>query len=359
MNKHDLLTLQQHRADPAISVLLPTHRTSPDNKRDPIVLKNLLTEAVNRLEERLGKRDAEPLVQRLEQEAAAVDFRHTLDGLAIFVSADHASTQIIAEPLPARVVLDATFATRDLVFALNRSPRYWVLALSEQPSRLYEGTRETLVEVRGEGFPMEHTGPGGGTALPKLIDKSKFEDEHHQQFFRRVDQALEAFTKDDPLPVVVVGVERWKSHFREVTRHRDLLTSVRGSHDATPPFELAKLVWPAVRDALSERRAGAFDVLGAAVGAQRSASGLPQVWRKAVEGRVERLLVEEGYRAPARLDADGALHLVDDAEAEADGVLPDAIDEVIERVMATQGTVTFVDDGTLGDHERVAATLRY
>lgn len=357
MNKHDLLALQQHRGDPAVSVLLPTHRTSPDNKRDPILLKNLLVEAVNRLEERLGKRGAEPLVQRLEREAAGVDFRRTLDGLAIFVSADHASTHVLAEPLPARVVLDGSFATRDLVFALNRSPRYWVIALSEKPTRLYEGDRDTLVEVRGEGFPMEHVGPGGAAALPELIDKSKYEDEHHRQFFRRVDRALAAYTKDDPLPVVVVGVERWKSHFREVSQHRDLLTSVRGSHDATSPHELAKLVWPAVREAFAERRAGAFDALGAAVGAQRSVSGLPQVYRKAVEGRVERLLVEEGYHVAGRVDEDGGLRLVADGDGE--GVLPDAVDEVIERVMATQGTVTFVDDGTLGAHERVAATLRY
>ena len=357
MNKHDLIGLQQLRGDPAVSILLPTHRTSPDNKRDPIVLKNLLAEATNRLEERLGKRDAAPLVQSLEREAAGVDFRHALDGLAIFVSAEHASTHVLAEPLPARVVLDESFATRDLVFALNRSPRYWVIALSEQPTRLYEGDRETLVEVRGGGFPMEHTGPGGAAALPKLIDKSKYEDEHHRQFFRRVDQALAAYTKADPLPVVLVGVERWKSHFREVSDHRDLLTSVRGNYDSATPHDLAKLVWPAVRDALGERRTEAFDALGAAVGAQRSVSGLPQVYRKAVEGRVERLLVEDGYHVAGRVDASGTLRLVEDGEAE--GVIQDAVDEVIERVMAAQGSVTFVDDGTLDAHERVAATLRY
>lgn len=357
MNKHDLLALQQHRGDPAVSVLLPTHRTAPDNQRDPIVLKNLLVEAVNRLEERLGKRAAAPLVEKLEREAAAVDFQHTRDGLAIFVSADHASTHVISEPLPARVVLDESFATRDLVFALNRSPRYWVIALSEQPTRLYEGDRETLVEVRGGGFPMEHTGPGGGTALPKDGNVSKFEDEHHRQFFRKVDQALAAYTRDDPLPVVLVGVERWKSHYREVSDHPDLLTSVRGNYDSSSTHDLAKLVWPAVRDALAERRTAAFDALGAAVGAQRSVSGLPQVYRKAVEGRIERLLIEEGYHVPGRVDADGSLHLVEDGEAE--GVFEDAVDEVIERVMATGGSITFVDDGTLDAHERVAATLRY
>ena len=60
-----------------------------------------------------------------------------------------------------RVIIDDTIATRDLVFALNRSPRSWVLLLSEQPTRLFVGVRETLVEVRGGGtveIDIEGTG---------------------------------------------------------------------------------------------------------------------------------------------------------------------------------------------------------
>jgi hypothetical protein len=58
------------------------------------------------------------------------------------------------------VVIDETFATRDLVYALNRLSRYWVLALSEKPTRLFEGVKDTLVEVENQGFPMTHTGRG-------------------------------------------------------------------------------------------------------------------------------------------------------------------------------------------------------
>jgi hypothetical protein len=32
-------------ADPCVSIILNTHRTHPDHERDPIVLKNMLTEA--------------------------------------------------------------------------------------------------------------------------------------------------------------------------------------------------------------------------------------------------------------------------------------------------------------------------
>ncbi len=358
MNRQDVLDLQRHRSHPSVSILLPTHRTSPDNKRDPIVLKNLAGEATDRLIELLGKRDAAPMIGKLEEQVAAIDMGQTLDGMAIFVSDAHAGVYLLPVPLNPRVIIDDTFATRDLVFAMNRSPRYWVLTLSEQPTRLFEGVRETLVEVRGGGFPMEHTGPGGGQALPTMINKSRYEDEHHQQFFRRVDQALATFTKADPLPICVVGVERWLSHHRSVTSHKDIVASVTGNHDKTPPHELGKLVWPAVADALSVKRRRALEALDAAIGAQRFASGLGEAWRRAQEGRGALLLVEHDYHQAARLDeAAGQLHLVDADDPDAN--VADAVDDLIELVLAKQGDVVFVDDGTLEVHGRVALTLRY
>jgi hypothetical protein len=40
-------------------------------------------------------------------------------------------------------------------------------------------------------------------------------------------------------------------------------------------------------------------------------------------------------------------------------VIDDAVDEVIEEVMAKGGSVVFVDDGALEQHQRIAFILRY
>lgn len=42
MNKHDVRLLQQISGYPAVSITLPTHRTSPRNKQDPIRVKQLV-----------------------------------------------------------------------------------------------------------------------------------------------------------------------------------------------------------------------------------------------------------------------------------------------------------------------------
>lgn len=361
MNLTDIQLLQSIRGYPALSILLPTHRTSPDNKQDPIRVRRLVTEATNRLLGQFSKREVEPLLTRLEAIAGEIDYRYTLDGLAIFVNADFARKFYLPFPIKERVVVDESFATRDLVHAMNRMSRYWVLVLSEQPTRLYEGARETLVEITDGGFPMIHTGPGGETALPggPGVRRSAIQDEYHRQFFRSVDRAFGAFAAEEPLPLAVVGVDRYQAFFNEVSQHKHLIAAtITGSHDKTSAHELSKLVWPEVKAYLTEQRNKVLDELGAAVSAQRSVSTIGEVWRLAQDGRGATLVVEEDFHFPARVDASGRhLEPVDDPHSP--DVMDDAVDDLIETVLQKGGRVVFVDNGALDVHQRIALILRY
>ena len=131
-----------------------------------------------------------------------VDWKHTLEGLALFASRDVATAVHASVPREARVVIDATFATRDLVFSLNRSPRYRVLVLTEKPTRLFDATTNVLTEYTDKPFPMVHKGPGGASRAPggQGINRSAVRDESHRQFFRKVDEALAAIQKEDHVP---------------------------------------------------------------------------------------------------------------------------------------------------------------
>ncbi len=361
MNRHDVRLLQQLRGYPALTITLPTHRTAPDNRQDPIRVKNLVTQATERLLGEFSKRELKLLLDRLEGLVSAIDYRHTLDGLALFVNRDVAQAFYLPFTLPERVVVDETFATRDLVLALNRTPRYWVLALSEQPTRLFEGVREALTEIKEEGFPLTHEGPGGALPLPGGfgVKQSAHRDERHRQFFRQVDAALKPFLADDPLPVVLVGVDRYLAFFQEVTAHREaILTTLTGSHDKTSAHELGKLVWPLVEANMRRKQQQVLAELDRAVSERKYASTIGEVWRLALEGRGRLLVVEEGFHFPARVDPTG-LHLTPADDPTAPDVIDDAVDEVIEFVLDRQGQVAFVDDGQLAQHQRIALILRY
>lgn len=360
MNRHEIKLLQQVRNYPSITITMPTHRSFPENQKDQLVAKNLIAEVTNRLLSEFSKRELEPILKRLEQTAEEIDFRNSLDGLTMFVNRDFSRIVYLPFTLKKRVVIDETFMTRDLVFAMNRTPRYWVLALSEQPTRLFEGTGNSLEEIKEEGFPITHTGPGGAESLPGGFGKRKsaYRDERHEQFFRKVDDTFRSYYLDDPLPLMVVGVDRFQSFFNKVSKHQSaIMATLTGSHDKTTPHELAKIVWPVMKEKFKENRMKVFEDLEIAKSQQKIVSTIGEVWRLANQGRGRLLVVEEGYHFTAKLDEKG--HLFPADESREGTLLEDAVDDVIEVVLSKQGEVVFVENGNLEKHQRIALILRY
>ena len=207
---------------------------------------------------------------------------------------------------------------------------------------------------------MVHKGPGGASRLPggQGINRSAVRDESHRQFFRKVDDALAAIQKEDHLPVVVVGVDRYLAFYQEVTKDPDAIVGlVAGSHDEPNPAALGKLVWPVFKAGSTLRRTRALVRLKEAVSVNRHASGIVQVWRAAFEKRCQTLLVETGFEYPADLSPEGDRLLPYTGQGAA--ALDDAVDEVIEKVLADGGEVFFYEPGVLDLHQRIAAVLRY
>jgi len=361
MNRFLIEKLSKHNSFPAVSILLPTHRTHPDNKQDPIALKNLVREVEDRILQEESKRGAEPLLTKIAEIVEAVDHEHNLDGLAIFVGDGVSEVVKLPFQVPARAQIDETFAVRDLMYAYNRTPHYYVLVLSEKPTRLFNCFKEHAEEVKVGKFPMEHGGPGGASGLDGGVgqNRSKQRDLARKAFVRSVGEELEEVMKLEELPLVVTGTEDFLADFKAETKFGDrLVAEVAGSYDYASPHELTQVVWPAVKDGFDNRRSSSMDTLGTAVGASKAASGLVQVYDAAREGRIDLILVEEDYRQPARLDSSGAIvDFVDDV------TLPDAQDDLVDlaisEVVRHNGSVVFTDPGVLEGYDHIAATLRY
>lgn len=280
LSRSELTNLQDHRDYPSVSILVPTHRTAPANRKDRIVVKNLVKQALVRLHNEFKSREVAAVVQNLEKLVRQVDWEHTLDGLALFASRNRAATVLLPFRVKARAVIDATFATRDLVFTLNRAPGYRTLVLSEKRTRLYEASTTVLSEYTAKPFPMVHGGPGGAARLPggRGINPSAVRDERHRQFFCAVDDAVAALQKANRLALVVVGVERYLAFYQEVSRQPEAIVGMlAGNHDQTSPTALGKLVWPVFQSGATLRRTQALVQLDEAVSARGSTrSGAPR-----------------------------------------------------------------------------------
>jgi len=349
ITRQELKKLQSLTQIPALSILLPTHRTSPDNKQDPILVKNLVDEAKRRLSEEFSKREIEPLFDRLDSLVAEIDYPYTLDGLALYIGPDIAKLYNLPFSVQARVVIDKTFATRDLVYGLHREQPYWLLLLSQGSTRLISATGETLEEICDQNFPLEMTGPGATAPLPFDADTS-YLDDRIRRFFQQVDKALGEYI-DDSSPLIVGGVVRQISFFQEVSQYTSAIVgTLTGNFDKTSLPELIPQVLPIMQSVRQTQKTEALQALDAAVSAQKVISTLGEVWRLAQEGRGQLLLVEKNYHVPAVLSENGDLVLVENVGGTE--VIDDAVDEIIEVVLAKGGRVALVEEDSLNDYQK-------
>jgi hypothetical protein len=358
IKRTELTDLQAHRDYPSVSVLAPTHRTAPSKKQDPIKVKNLVNKAIDRLHREFPRREVAGVVKNLHQLVRDVDWKHTLDGLALFAGRERTAAVTLPFRVKPRSMVDETFATRDLVYAFNRATPYRVLVLGHA-TRLFEAWTNVLDEYTVRPFPMRHRGPGGATKLPggPGVNRSAVRDDALRRYFRSVDEGVAALQQSNPLPLVLVGVERNLAFYHEVTGQSASIVGVlAGNHERTAPSALGKLVLPVFESGATLRRTQALVRLDEAVSANRYASGIDQVWRAAAAAKCLVLLVEKQFKYPADLNPAGDRLLPYTGHGAT--ALDDAVDEVVERVMSAGGEVFFYPDGDLDVHQRIAAVLR-
>lgn len=367
MDTVTLSELRKPRTFPAVSVLMPTHRTAPENRQDPIRLRNLLTEVRRRLgdDPRVAPDTIDAVLRGLEEAAAEVDPRRAADGLVLFAAPGgehHVFT--LDQPVDERVIVDTGFATRDLIASSRRASRYWLLSLSEARARLWDGNGEEPFQVTAEGFPMEPDPideEGDGRKQRHSPRGAQHGDERARQFMREVVSALGRVLARDPRPVIVAGVTRHQAFFDEFAGPNVTLAGrVDGSFEGASPAVLAEQARPALQAYDDLKEVAVLTELEAARGIQRYAAGVCEVMQLVEEGRGEHLVVERGYYAPA-VRTEEEMVPVDGRPGSLRGadVVDDIVDHVIETTLEYGGEVTFVSDGFLVDHDRIALVTRF
>jgi hypothetical protein len=354
MNISLINTLKSVEKYPSVSILLPTHRTLPDNEKDKTLIKNLVKDAEQRLLAEYSKRELSPLLNRLEALADSIDVRHNLDGLGLFVNEDMAEFIRLPFPIRSRVIIDKTFATRDLIMGMNRSHEYFLLSVSSTQIRLFEAVRDELMELTLGDFPIDISDLKVSSHQQSMnMDQQKL-----KEAFNQADKSLQQVYNGQALPVVIAGVDERISWFMEIADRKEIFKlKVTGNYDKHTVHDFGKAVWPMVKEAFAKLQDDLIEELGNARGVQKQASGLQAVWALASEGRIEKLLVEEDYHQAGKVAHNGQISLIDDAEQAK--VSDDIVDELVELVVEKGGEVHFVANGRLEDYGQVAAILRF
>ena len=235
---------------------------------------------------------------------------------------------------------------------MQLSIHYYVLSLSERISRLYEGFRNKLIDIQDTNFPFESSSDAGNPVKPG------FKDIQLREFFRQTDQHFAHYYGQDPLRLVLVGEKKNLAIFKALMTHQDVLIGmVEGNYLKTSPHDLGMIVWPVVKHSVAGADKNAMQDLAKAVKVNKVVSGIDAVGQFVETKTGSTLYVEDDYHVK------GSIHKTDHSliiskHVNLLEVIDDVVDVFIEKVLQMEGTVIFLNSGSLITFERIALILR-
>lgn len=341
-----------------ITIILNTHRTKPENQKDALVLKNLIKETENRLFETLDKRQAQQLITRLNDLEKTIDHSLNQESLVLFVNDSVAEFVRLPISVEDRVIIDNTFATRDLIRAIHLQTSYYVLVLSQQKVRLLEAFNDQLIMEINEPFPIENTHLYS-TDKKEIANATK-QSNLIAEFFNRVDKALLEVRKNKPLPVLICSEQGNFHEYLKISDQKQIFYDTylnKNRLDEKGNLIIAE-AWKIVKDFTIEKNNARKQDLEKAVNQGKFLSDINDIWKAVNEGRIETLFIEEGLFQPGIIKENEILIVKEDLK-NLTVVVDDIYDEMIEANMNFGGDVVFLPKGSLNNFNGFGATTRY
>ena len=382
LNPTDLKKLIEQQGKWCVSLYMPTHRMGREQQQDPIRLKNLLAEAETKL---LANGIRRPETQKLMDPAEQLlwnrnFWQHQSDGLAIFLAKDLCTIYRLPATFEEFVIIANSFHIKPLLPLLGRVGTFYVLALSMNNVRLFQGTPDTISEITLD-FPtnMEEAlwtddpekylnlhssrkttnATRGGAPVFHGHNISDEEKTSILRFFQSINQGLSNLIDDKTIPMVLAGVDYLLPIYREASTYQNILEDgVVGNPDRENLKELHEQAWNIARPLFEESQKKAYEKFEQLRGQQSdlAAADLETAVKAARFGQVETLFVPLGVQAWGRYDADKNQVI---RASEPGAEFEDLLDIAAAETILNSGQVFAIPGEQMPGDGEVAVILRY
>jgi hypothetical protein len=341
-----------------VTISLNTHKTHPDNQSDIVLIKNLLSEAKDRVINEFGKRDVANLLENIASIDKEIDVNYNLDSLHIFLSND--TKEIIRSSWGTNqnsVHISDSFNIRSLIKSYNRSQEYYILLLSQSGVHLYSALNEMITdEVKNEDFPYPennlYSTHKGNESDPK------HQDNIVREFLNRVDKAVMKIHNDNGLRIVVICTEDNYSRLMQVTDNANVYYGyVHINYNNTTKHHISIQGWNMIKNIQQESRKNAISEIKEAVSTGKVFTDLQEIYQASIDGNGDLLIVNSDFEQPVKMTSDRTFELITDKTQ--DGAIDDIVSRIAWNVMSKKGRVIFTASYELSDLGSIVLKTRY
>lgn len=355
-------------------------RLGAETQQNPIRFKNLLRQAEEQLLA-LGMRrqDALDLLQPVRELDTDDFWQHQSDSLAIFRSPHQFRYYCLPLAFPELTVVTDRFHLKPLLPLLSGDGKFYILALSQNQIRLFQGTRYSVSEVELPDMPTSmaealkyddpekslqfHTRTPQGSSGDRAAifhGHGAGDDERPEnllRYFRQVSDGLESLLKTERSPLVLAGVDYLLPLYHQASTYDPILPDgVTGNPEILKPEELHERAWQIVGPYFELEKESTVARFQELQGTGKTASTIEEVVSAAYFQRVETLFVPVGEQVWGRFDPEAnAVRIHDRPEAGDE----DLLDLAALHTLNNAGTVYAVEPGNVPEDRLLAAIFRY
>ena len=378
----ELKTLVEQAQGVCISLYMPMVRLGSETQQNPIRFKNLIRQVEEQLSEQ-GMRHTEAV--DLLKPAHDLDYedfwQHQSDGLAIFIANGVFHYYSVPTSFDELVVVSDRFHLKPLLPLLTGHGKFYLLTLSQDEVKFFEGSRFGLQELEVENMPkslneaLQYDGPDQGIEQRIATSRGGTNNSFQQpgsfhgqgndgakqddilQFFHRLDESLHEILRNEKAPLVLAGVEYLFPLYREANTYPHLVDAgITGNQKISQPEELRTAAWQIVEPLFQQAQQQAVEHYRELNGTGKISHNLEETVPAAYYGRVEQLFVAVGVQQWGKFDPDAnQIQVHHDAQPGDE----DLLDSAAFQTLLNGGTVYAVEPDQVPEEAPLAAVFRY
>ncbi len=383
----DLLELSKKKAFPSISIFMPTHPVGDDSEPDSIIFKKLWRQVDDILSEhRMRPREREEIYSMLSPYTEdSMFWSYQREGLALFVCPDFVRVFKMPIAVPELVVVCDHFEIKPALPLFMTKNRYFVLGLTLEKPRIFEGSSFGLKELESQSLPLGlqknvlvllqthkslqvHSSGAPQPVAPQpgvfhSHDPSELDKVRIEEFLRHVNDGVVDLLKDEKAPLVLVGVEYLQAIYRRLNKYGNLLAEgVLSNADKMKTDEIESAVKPILSRYWQDELQRVFEEYGDGLGSGLARSKLDDLLPAAHSGQLSFCMVAaEKYCWGAYDHQSASIELASDSETPASGIPgpEDLLDLLCVQTLKHGGRAFVLPEKQMPEGKSAAGVLRY
>lgn len=380
ISRADLLQLIETPGDRFVSIYMPTYAAGRETPQNQIRFKKLVASADDLLRAKgMSLSEAPQFLTPATQLLDQPTFWEELDrGLSVLVSGSSMRVWLLPSICEELCVVGRRFHMTPLVAWANRNASYYVLAVSQNCVRFFEGSRHTIEEITvpklptssiealhydpREGFYQTHSGQPmikgkEGVVFTGQGGEPDVAKQEIAEFFGIIDAAVSSFLHARTEPLVFAGVDYLYPIYRKHNHYSHLLPDhIAGNPDLLSPLELRENVWPLIESVLREQQELEIENYWNLVRQGRCSNRVDEVVLAAHAGIVETLFVSPTVRRPGSFDPQTTAVRLDDRTGHNS---EDLVNLAVCLTLKHRGNVEVINSGNIPGGGAMAAVARY